>query len=91
MADTPTLRNLARNGHLTPAATLALCDENDRLRIELESVRKGLEGQAETIERLRDQKFHARRIMAALLDPCRYVIEVDREAAEKSGQMGAVT
>ena len=90
MADTPALRTMARAGLVTIEQANALCAENDHLRSELESVRKGLDEQAETIEHLRAQKFHARRIMAALLDPCRYVIEVDRETAAKSGQVGAV-
>ena len=88
---TNTARSLARNGHATPELVNMLSDEVDRLTAEVESLRREAAHQQEVAERLRAQKFHARRIMAALLDPCRYVIEVDRETAEKSGQKGAVT
>jgi hypothetical protein len=88
---TNTARALAQNGHATPELVSTLCDEVDRMTSEVESLRREAAHHREAIERLRDQKFHARRIMAALLDPCRYVIEVDRETAEKSGQKGAVT
>jgi len=88
---TNTARALAKNGHATPELVITLCDEVDRLTGAVESLSKEVAHQVETVERLRAQKFHARRIMAALLDPCRYVIEVDRETAVASGQEGAVT
>ena len=84
-------RSLAKNGHATPELVNMLSGEVDRLTGAVESLRREVTHQQEAVERLRAQKFHARRIMAALLDPTRYVIEVDRETAEKSGQKGAVT
>ena len=87
---TNTARNLAKNGHATPELVNMLSDEVDRLSLENARLVGGELGLAAVNEHLRAQKFHAQRIMAALLDPCRYVIEVDRDTAASSGQIGAV-
>lgn len=83
-------RLLAENGHATPELVEMLSAEVDRLSLENARLIGAEKAREATIEHLRAQKFHARRIMAALLDPNRYVIEVDRETAIKSGQIGAV-
>ncbi|MGV3564187.1 MAG: hypothetical protein ACO1ON_12995 [Nocardioides sp.] len=85
-AHLPSLRQTWRHRDEPAAAiVVGLCDEIEQLRIALDKAQRAAQIAQDAEQRLRDQKFHARRILAAVLDPGRYVVEVDRAEAERRG------